>query len=682
MGVNTQQLLADVVARPKLSAVDAKHMGAIWGAFTAHLTEQLHARKPVRCLDLGEFVMRHDTIGAMEFFNPMFVMAEEFAARHKLLDRRPKAAALGSATGRPADVDLARVTQMASAALGELVPRETVEAALKDVVERIGECCADERAHGIVTIDLMLGRLVCENRSVELHFLSADERARALDERKTGGAGAGAAVGTSGAAGAGGAKGGETKSVNAACAELGVVGASAAASRPPDAPLQRPRRSLVRRVPPTDLQEVLRSHAVQIEAKADLAKAAHSAESAHLSSTIARLEAEAAAEAALRERRKALTRAQSVVHRQQAEQKAAREEAWHQGIATPKHFPFRTEEERIAHEKRTAEQQRANIEAQLKERQRARELLAGAPGVGAPDPLTLPMALPEPKPAPLPHAARPQTAMQAVFDDAYERYAAYLKARAQADGELTRTAEERAAAAEEAAQRRLEESRRRRAETDKILKGQVEHKQSTCAPRAPARSARPSLPARPSAKPTDPLPLLRPPLPPPPLPAATSSIRSTSARTSRRCASPRCPAPGRATVSSRPPPRRACGRRSRSRRVQSHRASCCSAAPSPAALPACPSPSSPGRPPRDPPARPGATLRRQAAAKVRAQAEAADTEGALEARIVQAASEQQAELERRRLALKAEEKAVLTVAWGRQQALKLLEKEVETLSSP
>lgn len=347
MTVNTQQLLASVVSRPKLSAVDAKFMAAIWESFTTWMTEQLHAKTAVRCLELGDFTLRRDKIGPMEFFNPMFVMNEGYAHRHGLHDRRPKPAALDSRTGRPLDVDIGKVTQMATDKLGEVVLRETVEAALKDAIERLGEFCSDDRAYGIVTVDLLFGKLVCENRSVEFHFLSTDERARALDARKKRAGAAAAAVG--------GGQGAQ-RSVNFgntaadADADLGIVGASAtggaggarpstaasrlsgAGTRPQtsggrasgkpaptagsvaDPPLQRPRRPTIKKPPKLDPRDVLLSHAAQLARKASAARAEHESEADQFASDMARLRGEMVLELEERVQRRSNLRDVALIH--------------------------------------------------------------------------------------------------------------------------------------------------------------------------------------------------------------------------------------------------------------------------------------------------------------------------------------------------------------------------------
>ena len=79
-----------MVTNPNRSAVDMKFIVHIWDAVTRWCQEQFDARKGVKFLGLGEFTMRHDIIGNMDFWNPMFVLSEGFARAHGLHDRRPK----------------------------------------------------------------------------------------------------------------------------------------------------------------------------------------------------------------------------------------------------------------------------------------------------------------------------------------------------------------------------------------------------------------------------------------------------------------------------------------------------------------------------------------------------------------------------------------------------------------
>ena len=89
--LNLMQLLELVVANPNRSACDMRLIVHIWEAFTKWCAEQFDQHTGVKFLGLGEFTMRHDIIGNMDFWNPMFALSEGFARAHGLHDRRPKA---------------------------------------------------------------------------------------------------------------------------------------------------------------------------------------------------------------------------------------------------------------------------------------------------------------------------------------------------------------------------------------------------------------------------------------------------------------------------------------------------------------------------------------------------------------------------------------------------------------
>ncbi|KAJ1628194.1 hypothetical protein T492DRAFT_1020020, partial [Pavlovales sp. CCMP2436] len=464
MTVGTQQLLASVVSKPKLSSVDARFMGVIWDCFTTWLAEQLHAKLPVRCLGLGEFTLRRDTIGPMEFFNPMFVLSEGFAHRFQLHDRRPKPAALGSASAaRATDVDIAKVTQMVTEKLGEVVLRETVEHALRDAIERIGDFCSDERAHGIVTIDLLLGKLVCENRSVELHFLSQDERARALDAKKKANAKASArTVNWGGAGGAGDELGiiGAGARPGTALSDAGTR-ASSLAGRPassgqgaalPDPPLQRPRRTQVKKVAALDPRDMLLSHATQIARKAEAVRDEHKSEAEQFSSDMSRLRGEMVLELEERVHRKSHMRDVALIHQVQAHEKALRDRDARQLLGTD-HFPFRTEEQAKAQVKESNAVLKQNLDGQMAELSMARRILAkGAYSAsGTPDVFATSLSMGHSEqPPPSASSDRPQLAMQVAIDDAYVRYSRFLEGRAGAEERARSYADEQSLLAEQA----------------------------------------------------------------------------------------------------------------------------------------------------------------------------------------------------------------------------------------
>jgi len=53
--------------------------------------------------------------------------------------------------------------------VGEIVTREFVENAIRDIIDRIGMVCADEDL-GIIVVDFGFGRLVCENKSIVFDY--------------------------------------------------------------------------------------------------------------------------------------------------------------------------------------------------------------------------------------------------------------------------------------------------------------------------------------------------------------------------------------------------------------------------------------------------------------------------------------------------------------------------------
>ena len=134
--------------------------------------------KGVKFLGLGEFTMRHDIIGNMDFWNPMFVLSEGFARAHGLHDRRPKTQAEAVDN---VEIDMSKIAQMTTDALGEVIGREVVENALLDIVDRIGDACSDA-AVGVVTLDFKFGKLLCENKSLEFIFGSPGTASQAAKQ--------------------------------------------------------------------------------------------------------------------------------------------------------------------------------------------------------------------------------------------------------------------------------------------------------------------------------------------------------------------------------------------------------------------------------------------------------------------------------------------------------------------
>jgi len=64
---------------------------------------------------------------------------------------------------------LCAFSQITSDLVGEIVTREFVENAIRDVIDRIGAVCADDD-NGVIMVDFGFGRLVSENKSVLFEY--------------------------------------------------------------------------------------------------------------------------------------------------------------------------------------------------------------------------------------------------------------------------------------------------------------------------------------------------------------------------------------------------------------------------------------------------------------------------------------------------------------------------------
>jgi hypothetical protein len=187
----------------------------------------------------------------MDFWNPMFVLSEGFARAHGLHDRRPKTQ---TEAVENVEIDMSKIAQMTTDALGEVVGREIVENALLDIVDRIGEACADQ-AVGVVTLDFKFGKLLCENKSLEFIFGSpgtASQAARQPNAKPPSTANSNRGGGRPPPS-RGGSEGGRSVKSDATSLDLTV---SSIARRKTDAPMQRPHRAHVKRAvkvhPPRD----------------------------------------------------------------------------------------------------------------------------------------------------------------------------------------------------------------------------------------------------------------------------------------------------------------------------------------------------------------------------------------------------------------------------------------------
>ena len=146
----------------------------IWEAFLRWCAEQFEAKVGVKVLGMGEFCYRKDVIGGMEFLNPMFILSEGFTGSFGLHDRRPKTQVHAAES---IDLDMLAIAGRTTDLLGEVIGKEVVENAIHDIIERIGDVCADPDTYGIVTLDFGFARLFCENK-LEFSFGAAAPRHR------------------------------------------------------------------------------------------------------------------------------------------------------------------------------------------------------------------------------------------------------------------------------------------------------------------------------------------------------------------------------------------------------------------------------------------------------------------------------------------------------------------------
>ena len=300
------------MTNPNRSAVDMKFIVHIWDAVTRWCQEQFDARKGVKFLGLGEFTMRHDIIGNMDFWNPMFVLSEGFARAHGLHDRRPKTQAEAVDN---VEIDMSKIAQMTTDALGEVIGREVVENALLDIVDRIGDACSDA-AVGVVTLDFKFGKLLCENKSLEFIFGSPGTASQAAKQPNAKPPGTASSTRGGGAPPPSrGSDGG--RSVKSDATSLDLTG-SAIARRKGDAPMQRPHRPHVKRAVKVSAQDLLESHERQIDDKRHALEVQREDEAAQHYEALQRLRGEMVLEYGQRQERRGHSTALAAQQQQQA----------------------------------------------------------------------------------------------------------------------------------------------------------------------------------------------------------------------------------------------------------------------------------------------------------------------------------------------------------------------------
>ena len=356
------------MTNPNRSAVDMKFIVHIWDAVTRWCQEQFDARKGVKFLGLGEFTMRHDIIGNMDFWNPMFVLSEGFARAHGLHDRRPKTQAEAVDN---VEIDMSKIAQMTTDALGEVIGREVVENALLDIVDRIGDACSDA-AVGVVTLDFKFGKLLCENKSLEFIFGSPGTASQAAKQPNAKPPGTASSTRGGGAPPPSrGSDGG--RSVKSDATSLDLTG-SAIARRKGDAPMQRPHRPHVKRAVKVSAQDLLESHERQIDDKRHALEVQREDEAAQHYEALQRLRGEMVLEYGQRQERRGHSTALAAQQQQQASEKRAKDVA-SKHIAGIDHWPFRTEEQVQAQVDAINLKQKQILDQQLVEKREKREFL-------------------------------------------------------------------------------------------------------------------------------------------------------------------------------------------------------------------------------------------------------------------------------------------------------------------
>ena len=470
------QLLQLVVDFPKKSTCDMRFLSHIWEAFLRWCAMQFEDKVGVRVLSLGEFCYRADSIGGMDFLNPMFIMNEAFAGSFGLHDRRPKN--VTTAGVEAVDLDMGAIAALTTDLIGEVVTKEVVDAALQDVVERIGDVCSSPDEHGIVHVDFGFAKLFCENKSIEFSF----------------GTGGGAPATASSAKSAGSAKAGMFPPLGGsrrkADDEMSVGGSSMLGKKP--APLQRPHRPVMR---PKHLiaqykkDEILTSHEGQREHREGLLSMAREEEMGQHIETLQRLRSEMVLDYSQREQRKELSKMLAAHQKVQQEEKRQRDHST-RAVYGAEHWPFRTEEQVQQAVEATNRAQRAFLDQQLAEK--AEKVTALRREAEKRQEVEQAQALAELKalsverkggraPPPAGKAAggtKPPHGVERALEDAFSRYEDYLHARKEGIESSSSFVREQRYLSEQAEVLKGEENRRRMSEMRAYLDRQVKDKEA------------------------------------------------------------------------------------------------------------------------------------------------------------------------------------------------------------
>ena len=471
------------MAKPNRSTVDMRFLSRIWEAFLLWCREQFEAKVGVRVLGMGEFCYRRDTIGNLEFINPMFVVAESFARGHGLHDRRSKTHAIEAES---VDIDLARISTLATELIGEPVTKDVVENALRDVVDRIGEVCGDPDRYGVVTLDFGFAKLFSENKSLEFLF---------GETKPKGGSGAPSAAPGRKPTGTLPPLPRPGTSASAASTDFSISGSAymdqvpgmAKLKRELDAPLQRPHRPHARpakHIQPLSKDDLLSSHGKQLAEKAASMEELRDEEHAAHVETLHRLKGEVMLDKSQQSLRRKMNQIIAEQQQQQKEEKRERDVVGRQ-VAGIDFWPFRTEAEVQQAVANTNAVQKAMLDAQLAERRERRkymELEMQKQQLQQQEVARQELALLEAerrggRQPPLPTTtATPAHSVERALDDAFSRYETYLNRRKATVEHSASFLREQRYLSEQAETLKYEEQRRRTAEMRSYLERQMADK--------------------------------------------------------------------------------------------------------------------------------------------------------------------------------------------------------------
>jgi len=482
--LNTKQLLQLVVDKPNRSTCDLRFLSHIWEAFLRWCAAQFDAKVGIRVLGMGEFALRKDRLGDMEFVNPMFVMDEGYARSFGLHDRRPKTQ---SADGESIDVDMLAIASITTDLLGEVVTKEFVEAALADVFERIGLVCGDPDTYGIVTVDFGFAKLFCENKSLECTFGGAPGKA------------AGAPPGTAASSKSAPATKlppiGRPPPTGASTSSMGLDGSAllrrqqAQSRTQPDAPLQRPHRphnKPVQHCSKFTKEELLTSHAKQLTEKELVLSASREEETGQHLETLQRLRSEMVLDYTQREQRRELTKLLATHQRVQQDEKRERDE-FDRRVHGMDHWPFRTEEQVQEAISATNHAQKAYLDKQLSEKrdklsflqQEAAKRQQKEQAQALDELRALNAERKGGRAGPQPKGAPPVHGVERALEDAFGRYEDYLHTRKEGIELNSSFQREQRYLSEQAELLKSEEQRRRMGEMRSYLERQMKEKEQS-----------------------------------------------------------------------------------------------------------------------------------------------------------------------------------------------------------